>query len=190
MCEPVTIGMAIVGVASAVAAQKGQADTVSDARAQQSAQSREMIKQFNFRDAQLNQEDRNDYEAAVQQLENNSINAIRNRGMIEAAFLDSGVEGRSVDAVVREVEGQDARVADSIRADYANQRRGTQAKSEQSFLETSGALAGQAKIRGPSAASSALAVINGGMQGAAAGSQLRGAYNAATAPKGTPPAKM
>lgn len=187
MCEPVTIGMAIVGAVTAISGQRDQAKMVGEARAAQARQNKETIKQFNYRDASLNQQDRNDYEAAQQQLENNSINALRNRGMIEAAFAESGVEGRSVDRVIREVEGQDARVADSIRADYTAGRRTIQGQSEQNFLETTGAIAGQAKIKGSSSVSSTLAVINGGLQGYAAGKSIStaGAANTtgAAAPK-------
>ncbi|UCR90942.1 putative internal virion protein B [Ralstonia phage RpY2] len=182
--------MAVVGMASAASAQKDQADQIGDARAAQAGQARQLIKQMNYKDGQLNQEDRNAYEQAQQQLETNSINAMRNRGMIEAAFAESGVEGRSVDSVIREVKGQDARVADSIRADYMNQRRGIQSASEQNYMETTGAISGQAKIRGPSNVSQTLQVINGGMQGAQAGASMGNAYSAATAPKGTPPAKI
>lgn len=194
MCEPVTIGMGImaaVGVATAASAQKDQADQIGDARAAQAGQARQLIKSMNYKDQQLNQEDRNSYEQAQQQLETNSINAMRNRGMIEAAFADSGLEGRSVDAVIREVKGQDARVDDSIRADYLNTHRGVQSQSEQNYMETDAAISGQAKIRGPSTVSQTLQVINGGMQGAQAGAALGGAYKSATAPTGTTkPAKI
>lgn len=186
MCEPLTIGMAIVGAGTAIFGQRDQAKMVGEARAAQARQNRESIKQFNYRDAQLNQQDRNEYEAAQQQLENNSINALRNRGMIEAAFAESGVEGRSVDRVIREVEGQDARVADSIRADYAAGRRTTQGQSEQNFLETTGAISGQAKIRGASSVSSTLAVINGGVQGFAMGSSITNAGKSAAAGNAAP----
>ncbi|UCR91166.1 putative internal virion protein B [Ralstonia phage RpT1] len=183
--------MAVVGMASAASAQKDQADQIGDARAAQAGQARQLIKQMNYKDAQLNQEDQNAYQQAQQQLENNSINAMRNRGMIEAAFAESGLEGRSVDSVIREVRGQDARTSDSIRADYMNQRRGVQSASEQNRMETVAAVTGQAKIRGPSSVSQTLQVINGGMQGANAGAAMGGAYSAATAPKGTTaPAKI
>ena len=172
MCEPLTIGMAVLGTAAAISGQKDQADAIGNQKQAAAAQARELVKQMNYKDVSLNQQDRDNYDAAVKQLEENSINAIRNRGMIEAAFAETGIEGRSVDALIREVEGSDARRADSIRADYTTKRRGIQYESEMSHSQTEGAITGMPKISGPSAVSSALGVINGGLAGAAAGSSL------------------
>jgi hypothetical protein len=175
-----TLGLAALGTISALSGQKDQADAVGRAREAQAAQARELVKQMNYKDVALNQQDRDNYDQAVKQLEENSINAIRNRGMIQAALSETGLEGRSVDALVREVEGSDARRADSIRANYTTQRRGIQYESEMSHSQTQGAITGMPSIAGPSAVSSALSVINGGMAGAAAGASLKASITKST----------
>lgn len=191
MCEPVTIGMGImaaVGAVSAISGQKDQAQAIGDKRVQQQKQAVETIKQMNYKDTELQGQDRDNYDNAVRQLTDANINTIRNAGLINAAFAESGVEGRSVDAVIREVAGTDARNQDSIKAGYADSRRGIQSASETNRMQATAAINGAGTIRGPSAVSSALAVINGGLQGAQAGASMGSAYKSATAP--TPPPKM
>jgi len=185
MCEPVTIGMGVmaaVGAVSAISGQKDQAKAIGDQRVQQQKQAVETIKQMNYKDAALQGQDRDNYDNAVRQLTDANINTIRNAGLINAAFAESGVEGRSVDAVVREVSGSDARVADSIRAGYADSRRGIQTESEMNQMQAQASIGGMGTIRGPSAVSSALSVINGGLSGAAQGAAMGSAYAKAGAP--------
>lgn len=175
MCDPVTIGMgamAAVGAAGALAGQKDQATAIGEARVQQQKQAVETIKQMNYKDQALQGQDRDNYDSAVRQLTDANINTIRNAGLIDAAFADSGVEGRSVDAVIREVAGSDARAADSIKAGYADSRRGIQSESEMNRMQARASISGMGTIRGPSAVSSALSVINGGLQGAQAGAAI------------------
>lgn len=174
--------MAVVGAATALSGQKDQAKAIGEQRVQQSRQATEAIKQFNYKDTQLQGQDRDNYDAAVRQLTDANINSIRNTGLINAAFSESGVEGRSVDAVVREVAGGDARVRDSIRQGYSDSRKGIQQDSEVNLMQTQAQIGGMGTIRGPSAVSSALGVINGGLQGAAAGQSMTAAYKAANAP--------
>lgn len=174
--------MAVAGAASAASGQKDQARQIADAKVQQAKQATETIKQYNYKEAQLQGQDRDNYDNAVRQLTDANINTIRNSGLINAAFSESGVEGRSVDAVVREVAGGDARQADSIRAGYADSRRAIQQDSEVNAMQTTASLGGMGTIRGPSSVSSALGIINGGLQGAQTGASMGNAYKAATAP--------
>lgn len=189
MCEPVTIlagAGAALGAVSAISGQKDQADAIGDKRVQQQKQAQETIKQLNYKDTDLQGQDRDNYDNAVRQLTDANINTIRNAGLIDAAFADSGVEGRSVEAVIREVAGSDARNQDSIRAGYTDSRRGIQLASETARQQAQASINGMGTIRGPSAVSSALSVINGGLAGAQSGAALGQSYNAITAPKTAP----
>jgi len=193
MCEPVTIGMGVmaaVGAVGAISGQKDQATAIGDKRVQQQKQAVETIKQMNYKDAELQGQDRDNYDSAVRQLTDANINTIRNAGLINAAFAESGVEGRSVDAVIREVAGSDARNQDSIKAGYTDARRGIQSASETNRMQAQAAIQGMGTIRGPSAVSSALSVINGGLSGAAQGAALGSAYKAANAPAPVSTPKM
>lgn len=174
--------MAAVGAVSAASGQKDQAKAIGEQRVQQSKQATETIKQMNYKDTQLQGQDRDNYDNAVRQLTDANINTIRNAGLIEVAFADSGVEGRSVDAVVREVAGSDARNADSIRAGYTDSRRAVQTESEMNRMQAIASVGGMGTIRGPSAVSSALGIINGGMAGAAQGASMGSSFKAANAP--------
>lgn len=91
-----------------------------------------------------------------------------------------------MDAVIREVSGSDARNQDSIRAGYTDSRRGTQLASETARMQAQASINGMGTIRGPSAVSGALSIINGGLAGAQSGAALGQSYNAITAPKTAP----
>ncbi|ATN92935.1 internal virion protein [Ralstonia phage RPSC1] len=166
--------MAIVGVLGAVSGQKDQADAIGAQRVQQQKQGVQAIKMMNYKDTELQGQDRDNYDQAVAALTDSNINSLRNRAAVEAAMGETGVEGRSMDAVMRDVEGQKARTDDSIRDNYSRQRRGIQVEGEMNYESTKATLGGFATIRGPSALSDTLGVINGGMQGYAAGSSMAG----------------
>lgn len=185
MCDPVTAAVVMggAGMASAISGQRDQDKAMGRAVAQQNAQKQEIVRQMNYEAVAGNQEKRDQFDQAVVQLSENSINAIRNQGMLQAAFAESGVEGRSVDAVLREARGQEARNADSTRAGYENVERGINYNIETGQLSTIGQIKGMGKIEGPSTASRVLGVINGGLQGASTGASMYGSYQAATAPK-------
>lgn len=177
MCEPVSIAMAVVGGVSAIAGQK-EADKQMGAQvAAQEATKQNMIRTMNYDIASKSQEQRDLYEQAVAQLQANSINSIRNQGMLAAALGETGLEGNSVDRVMREVEGQDARVADSIRGDFSKQFGAAQYNKELDVINAEGALKGIPKITGPSTASRILGVVNGGLSGAQTGMSLKTGLN-------------
>lgn len=177
MCAPVMAGMAVVGALSAVSGQRDQAKQIGSQITAQNAQKLETVRQMNYELASIDQEQRDLYEDAVAQLQSNSINSLRNQGSIAAAFGESGLEGRSVDAALREVRGQDARVADSIRGSYSKGFAGNQYAKEVAVLNADSSIKGMPRIQGPSTVSNVLGVINGGLSGAATGANMGAAYN-------------
>lgn len=176
MCAPVMIGMAAVGAMSAMSGQRDQAKQMGSQIAAQNAQKKEVVRQMNYEIASIDAEQRDLYDDAIAQLQGNSINALRNQGMIAAAFGESGLEGRSVDAALREVKGQDARVADSIRGSFQKGFAGNQYAKEVAVLNADSSIKGMPKITGPSTVSNILGVVNGGLSGAATGANMQAAF--------------
>lgn len=161
----IQIGMAAVGVAGKLMGNKKEDKAIGEEIGKLNAQKQETVRQLNYEIAGLDQEQRDQFDQAVSQLQANSINSIRNQGMIRAALGETNLEGRSMDAVMREVEGQDARVADSIRDNYARSWTGIQANKISGVLQTQSSLDGMPTIKGPSAFARTMGVMQAGVQG-------------------------
>lgn len=172
MCLPVV--MASVAVAGAVSGQRDASKAMGAQIAAQNASKMNTVRSLNYDLVARSQEQRDEYDNAVAQLQGNSINAIRNQGMIEAAFGESGLEGRSVDAALRDVRGQDARVADSVRGSFRNSFAGKEYNKEVAVLNADASIKGMPQIRGPSTMSNVLGVVNAGLSGAAVGANMSG----------------
>lgn len=182
MCAPVMLGMAAVGALGAISGQREQDKMIGEQVAAQNAQKQNIVRQMNYDLQSIDAEQRDLYDDAIAQLQGNSINSLRNQGMIAAAFGESGLEGRSVDAALREVRGQDARVADSIRGSFDKTWAGNQQAKEVAVLNADSSIKGMPRIQGPSTASRVLGVINGGLQGASMGANLSGMMAKANTP--------
>lgn len=129
------------------------------------AQKQQKVRELNYNISSLSREQVDQFDQAVTQLQGNSINSIRNQGMLEAALGETNLQGRSTDSVLREVQGQDARVADSIRDNYKRSFQGLQYAKETNILETQSSLDGMPTIKGPSAFSRTMGIINAGAEG-------------------------
>ena len=167
-------GGAILGGLTGISGAKDEAKQIGEQIAAQNATKVSLVKSMNYDLANLSQEQRDQYDQAVSQLQANSINSIRNQGMIRAAFGESGLEGRSVDHVMREVEGQDARVADSIRGSFKDSFVGLQSQKELTVLNADAQIKGMPKINKPSSTSVMLGIASSMMSGASTGGQLYG----------------
>lgn len=167
-------GGSVLGGISGYQSAKDEAKAISNQIAAQNATKIQMVKTMNYDLANLSQEQRDQYDQAIAQLQSNSINSIRNQGMIRSAFFESGVEGRSVDAALREVEGQDARVKDSIRGSYKDSFYGIQQQKEVTVLNTDAQIKGMPKINKPSSTSVMLGIASSMMSGASMGGQMYG----------------
>lgn len=167
-------GGSVLGGISGFQGAKDQARQISEQIAAQNATKVQMVKTMNYDLANLSQEQRDQYDQAVAQLQGNSINSIRNQGMIRAAIGESNLEGRSMDRVLREVEGQDARVADSIRGSYKDSFQGLQQQKEVTVLNADAQIRGMPKINKPSSTSVMLGIASSMMSGASTAGQLYG----------------
>lgn len=159
------VAMAAVNVGMQVMGNNKEDKEIGAQIAKLNAQKQQKVRELNYNLAALSQEQRDQFDAAVTQLQGNSINSIRNQGMLEAALGDTNLEGRSMDSVMREVRGQDARVADSIRDNYGKSWTGLQYQKETNIMETQSSLDGMPTIKGPSAFSRTMGIINAGAEG-------------------------
>lgn len=167
-------GGAVLGGISGYQGAKDQARQISEQIAAQNATKVQMVKTMNYDLANLSQEQRDQYDQAVAQLQGNSINSIRNQGMIRAAIGESNLEGRSMDRVLREVEGHDAQVADSIRGSFKDSFQGLQQQKEVTVLNADAQIKGMPKINKPSSTSVMLGIASSMMSGASTAGQLYG----------------
>lgn len=167
-------GGAVIGGISGYQGAKDQAKQISEQIAAQNATKLATVKTMNYDLANLSQEQRDQYDQAIAQLQANSVNSIRNQGMVRAAFGESGVEGRSVDRAMREIEGQDARVADSIKWSYKDSFVGLQQQKEVAVLNADAQIKGMPKINKPSSTSVMLGIASSMMSGASMGGQMYG----------------
>lgn len=174
MCEPMTIAasMAAVGGLQAAQGNRAAAKQTGAAIAQQNAQKQEIIREMNYAAVSGQQEAINVRDQAVQQLTELSINAIRNQGMVEAAFGESGLEGRSQQAVLREVQGTQSRQEDAIRQGATEETRAIQYNMETGQLSAIGQIKGMGKITGPDTTTQFLNVLGGVTSGASSGLQM------------------
>lgn len=175
MCEPMTI-MAVAGAtlggAGAINSNRLAAKQAGAAMAQQHAQKQEIIRANNYDAVAGQQEAINARDQAVQQLTEVSINAIRNQGMVEAAFGESGLEGRSQRAVLRELSGTQARQEDALRQGVTDAERSVQYGLETGQLSAIGQIKGMGKITAPDKITQFLNVATGATGGAAQGMSL------------------
>lgn len=174
MCTPLMAVGAGVGALGSIVGMGETDRQVGEAVAAQNAQKLNIVRQMNYDIQNISAEQRDQYDDAIAQLQSGSINALRNQGMIEAAFGEAGIEGRSVRAALREVRGQDARVADSIRGSYAKAWAGGEQAKRAAVINADSSIKGMPKISGPSTASRILGVVSGGLSGAAMGANLSG----------------
>ena len=172
MCEPVSIGLGMLGVAGATMGASQQAKAEGAAIDAQRRQGQEMVKQMNYSDANLKMQERDLKEQQVAELTETTLNGIRNQGMVRAAVAESGLEGNSINRIERSVEAdtvkERAGITESYNRDYAAIFGNRIANIE----NTKSAIAGQGKIVRTSPLAHALNVATAGVSGYAMGSSL------------------
>lgn len=169
MCSAAGVIGGVIGGANAYMGAKENAAEIGNQIAAQNASKLSTIKSMNYELANLSQGQRDQYAATVTQLQEASIQSIRNQGTIRAAMGDSGLEGRSMDAVMREVEGQDLRASESLKANYMDSFWSIQSQKETTVLNADAAIKGMPTIRKPSSTAVMLGVVSGAINGSTAG---------------------
>ncbi|CDM21629.1 predicted internal virion protein B [Citrobacter phage CR8] len=162
MCEPVSIGLGIMAVAGATMGAHDKAKAEGAAMDAQNRQSIEQLKQMNYADANMKMEQRETAEQAMQDLTTTNLNGLRNQGMVRAAVAESGLEGRSMDAIEREVAGDTVRERAGITENYQRDYAAIFGNRIANIQNTKSAIDGKGAIIPTSPLSHALNVVNAG----------------------------
>lgn len=180
MCEPMSMGLAMagVGLVGGVMQAKDKAKAEAEAEDSQRRTAREMAKEMNMANANLNLQAVDKAEEAFKQLSDINMESLRNQGTVAAAIGESGLSGNSMDrirnSVANEASQQKVAVTDNYKRDYASILGSQIANTE----NTKSAIRGQSKIFRTSKLSHALGIASstagGAATGASLGSQLKG----------------
>lgn len=184
MCEPVSIMMAVgaaAGLASGAMGAKQQAKAEGAQEDARRSNGHEQILAMHRANAAADLEAHDKNDEARAQLTETNLTALRNRGTVRAAISESGIEGNTVDRVMRDTENQASKekmaILDNYDRDYA-----TIFQNKVSNVEnTKAALRGSKSAIGPSKIAQALNVASSGLQGASAGASMGSQYKSATA---------
>lgn len=190
MCEPVSIGLGVLGVAGATMSATQQAKAEGAAIDAQHRQAQEMVKQMNYSDANLKMQERDLKEQQVAELTETTLNGIRNQGMVRAAVAESGLEGNSMNRIERDVVGQTVKERAGITESYNRDYAAIFGNRIANIQNTQASVNGMGSITRTSPLAHALNVVSSGASGYAMGSSLAGSSSGSKAPisqaKGTP----
>lgn len=186
MCDPMTMAvtMGAVGVGQGLVGDYEQMKAYGDAVTQQRKQQVEIIKQMNYQDVALRQDQRNAYDTAVRDLEDMQLNAIKNQGAVKAAVSESNLEGNSMDRLVRDVEGSDLRAANSVTENYERDYTSILGQRYQNWEQGKSSFNSMGKIRKPSKLSRALNIATSGISGATSGYSMGNMFKGTTTSAG------
>ena len=97
MCDPISATMAVVGVAGGMMDSKNQGKAWAAGEEQRRKQMIEAVKSSNIADASLKLAANDAYKSARDELENNSMQAIKAKGAVTVAMNVSNLEGRTME---------------------------------------------------------------------------------------------
>lgn len=184
MCDPVT-GAAVgggLGVTSGIMNQKEEMKAKGARIDAQRRQKIEVVRSMNFADSQIKQEYRNLWDTTVAELGDMDLQAMKNRTTMSAGISESGMEGRTTDAIIRATIGQDlkakARVDENYQRDYASILGAQYGNWEQGKAQFKGIQEESSKVDW---LAETLKITAGGLSGASSGSQIGGSIQSARA---------
>ncbi|AZC58613.1 Phage internal (core) protein [Pseudomonas chlororaphis subsp. piscium] len=122
MCEPVSIGMAVVAVAGSAMSASESAKAKGQMTDNERKQQNEIVKQANWaeNDQKLATVDKQD--EARRQITEVNLQTIRNQGIINAAIGESGMSGNSMNrlknSVANDASAEKMNILDNYERDY------------------------------------------------------------------------
>ncbi|PTS86435.1 hypothetical protein DBR00_02450 [Pseudomonas sp. HMWF032] len=81
-----------------------------------------LVQNYNYANQGVDLELMSGFDQSVQALQNTQVNSIQNQATIRLAAMESGLEGNSIDRVMRITKGSDLRAEDSIKENYGRLR--------------------------------------------------------------------
>ena len=182
MCEPVSIGMAVVAVAGAAMSASEGAKAKGQMTDNERKQQNEVVKQANFaeNDQKLATVDKQD--EARRQLTEVNLQSIRNQGTINAAIGESGLSGNSMErlrnSVANDSSAQAMNITDNYTRDYQAIFANRVGSSENAKAAVRGLGGNKYKVNN---IANALNIVSAGGSGYAQGESLVAAKNAKNA---------
>jgi hypothetical protein len=110
---------AAVSVMGSLMDGKNQNDAHSAQEIARRKQNLQAVRQSNAADAGLRLQDKSNFEAARQELENQTLSHVKARSTVTTAMAESGLEGRSMDRVKRDVDNAYLRTKGMINENYS-----------------------------------------------------------------------
>lgn len=176
MCEPLTIGMAVVGLVSGIAGadQQGKAWAASETARRKNLI--EAVRQSNYADASLQLQGADNFKEAQAELNANSMSAIQANSTVRTAAGESGMEGRTVDRIVRDTENVYLRTKGQITDNYERDYHNIWVQREANRNELISVFNSSAASPKPTALGQTLDIAGSTVQGALVGQQLSGLW--------------
>ena len=174
MCEPVSIGMAVAGVASGVMGAKNQAKLEGQQIDAQRRQHHEMVRQNNWANADSQMQTRDSNESTRAMLTDTNIERMNNMATLSTAINESNMKGRSVDRLQTvqniQYDMQESDIGLNYQRDYQSIFAETIGRTE----STKAAIMGAAPIPRTNKLTQALNITQAGIGGFAQGMSIKG----------------
>lgn len=185
MCEPMTI-MAGISAAGALLGAGQQAKAGAAQETARRKNMREAVRQANYQDAALLIQDKQNQQAARNQMEDVSIERIQANSAVRTAIGESNLEGRTMERVVRDVDNQYLRAQVDVQRNYDTEFTNVWAERDAVRNNLIATVEGSQAAPKPSALGTVLKVGGAAVGGAIAGNDLQGAiskFSASGVPK-------
>lgn len=181
MCEPVSISMAVVGVASAAMGARDQAKQEGRLIDAQRKQQHEMVRANNWANADAQMAIRDSKESTRSMLTETNIERMTNMSLLSTAISESSMRGRSMDRLQSVQNLQyDMQESDTV-LNYQRDYQAIFAERVGGAESTKAQIQGMAPIPRTSKLTHALNITQAGMSGASTGMSFAGGF---TTPKG------
>lgn len=177
MCEPFSIAMATVGVASGITNANNQNKAWAANETARRKQNIEMVKQSNLQDANLQLQDKSNFEAARMELENHTLDSIKAQGTVHTAIMESNLEGRTTERVMRDVQNVSLRTKGMINENYQRDYLNIYTQREANRNQLIGAISNSYAAPKPDKLGQVLDTVGSGVQGAMMGAELSSIVN-------------
>lgn len=168
----------VLGIAKGIGGANSQNAAWAASEEARRKQNIQMVRQANSADANLRLQDTSNFQQARQQLESASLDAIKTQGTVQTAMAESGLEGRTMDRVKRDVDNVAIRTKGLINENYERDYANIYAQRVSNRDELISYLEGSQPAPKPNVGGQVIGTVIEGIGGAMTGSSLWGAFDA------------
>lgn len=163
MCAPLAIPVAMMAMAAAQGAMsaKDQAKQAGAAIDQQRKQKAEMIKQMNISNANSDLQTKQDLQDSFVQASDINLQGVHNEGIVRAAIGESMLSGHSMDRIMTDITGEEARASAQNSESYSRKYQNNFIDKMSNYEQTKANITGMAPIATPNKLATALNVVSG-----------------------------